>query len=151
VDKCDNTNHALILTIFGIAWQLLRRRSTPATKEAILMTEVKGTKELTELVDLPLTLAGIVVAARADGKIDVLDLPLLFGLAQTVGPALEGIGEVKAELADLSEAEAAALIAHIEAKWPALGSEKAKVVAAAGLKSAYALYQLVKAIQAPAA
>jgi hypothetical protein len=113
--------------------------------------EVKGTKELTEFLDLPLTVAGMIVDAKADGTISPADAALLFRLAPVIGPAIDGIGEIKSELSDLSEAEAAAVVAHVMAKWPALPSEKAKLVAAAGLKAAYANYQLVKAIQAPSA
>jgi hypothetical protein len=115
------------------------------------MGEEKGTKELTEFVDLPLTLAGIVVDARADGTISPADAALLFRLAPVIGPAIDGMAQIPAELADISEAETAALVAHVIAKWPGTGDEKAKAILAAGLKAAYANYQLVKAIQAPAA
>lgn len=113
------------------------------------MTEAKGTKELKELVDLALTGVEVGVKASADGKVDVQDLGLLLTLVPTVGPAIDGIGEIPGELADLSTEEAAELVAHVMAKL-AVDDAKAREVIEKALKAAAAVYALVKAIKAPA-
>lgn len=114
------------------------------------MTELKGTKELTEVVDLGLTIISVGQAAMKDGKIDVSDLGLLFQLVPAVGPALDGIGDIPAEVTDLSEAEAADLAAHVMLKL-SIGDEHAREVVAKSLSAAAAVYALVKAISAPPA
>lgn len=110
------------------------------------MEEQKSVKELKECLDLVLAGLEIGVKASADGKVDAQDLGHLLMLVPTIGPAMEGIGEIPAELADLSEAEAAELIAHVMAKL-AVEDEKARLVIGKGLKVLVAGYDLVKAIK----
>jgi hypothetical protein len=63
-----------------------------------------------------------------------------------VGPALDGSGQIPAELKDLSADEAAQVIAHVGAKL-GLENSKAMHIAEAALKVAASSYSLVKAIQ----
>lgn len=108
-----------------------------------------GTKEVKELLDLALTGVDVGVKASADGKIDAADLALLLQLVPTVGPAIDGIGEIPAELADLDAAEAADVVAHVMAKL-SIADAHARAVTEAALKAIAANYELVQAIRAPA-
>jgi hypothetical protein len=53
-----------------------------------------------------------VMAAKADGKIDVTDLPLLLPIVMELQPALAGISQVIPEVQDLDDAELADLIQY---------------------------------------
>jgi hypothetical protein len=108
------------------------------------MADVKETKEV---IDLGLTIAEIVHEAKKDGKIDLSDAALLMKLVPVAGPGIQGIGQVPAELADLSAEEAAELSAHVMAKL-ALDDPKARDIVEKALKAAAANWALVQAIQA---
>lgn len=112
--------------------------------------EAKSTKELTEIVDLGLGIISVGEAAMKDGKVDVSDLALLFQLVPLVAPAIDGMGEIPAEVADLSEQEAADLAAHVMLKL-SIGDAHAREVVEKSLKAAAAVYALVKAIKTPVA
>jgi hypothetical protein len=62
--------------------------------------------------------AGIktVVAAKADGKIDVADLGHLMILLPTLTAAYDGVENVPAQMLDMDDAEKADIIAHINAQ-----------------------------------
>lgn len=107
----------------------------------------KGTKELTEVVDLMLVMGQIVVEAKKDGKIGMEDVGLMLKLIPSLGPALDGIGEVPAEIKDLSVEEAEALAAHVIANLT-VDNEKARLIIEKSLKAAIAIYDLGKAIKA---
>lgn len=109
--------------------------------------EQKGTKELKELLDLALTGVEIAVDAGKDGHVGVEDLGLLLKLAPVVQPAIEGVGEIPAELADLSTEEAADVVAHVMAKL-AIDHAKARLVIEKALKALVANYELIKAVKA---
>lgn len=109
--------------------------------------EQKGTKELKELLDLALTGVEVGVAAQKDGHIGVEDLGLLLKLVPTIQPALDGIGEIPAELADLSTEEAADVVAHVMAKL-VIDDAKARLVIEKALKAIVANYELIKAVKA---
>lgn len=112
-----------------------------------VMTPQRGTKELTEAVDLILALIEVGVAAEKDGVIGWSDLPLLAKAIPSFGPAVQGLAEVPLEVMNLDNNEAKALIEHVMAKL-AITDGKAKAVLDAGLKALlanYALYQAVKA------
>lgn len=64
-----------------------------------------GTKELKELLALPLSIHMAYDLAMADGKLDLADLALLMGPAMKIGPALQGIDKVPGELKDMDDAE----------------------------------------------
>lgn len=75
--------------------------------------DVHNTKEL--LVFL-FVLGGAVKEAKADGKINALDLGLLLKVIPTVGPAFEDIDKIPGEFKDLEDAETAELLTLIGAK-----------------------------------
>jgi hypothetical protein len=112
------------------------------------MSEKKGVKELKEMIDLALAGVDVGIKASADGKVDVQDLSLLLSLIPLAGPAIDGVGEIPAELSDLSADEAAEVVAHIMAKL-SLGNGKAIRVAEKALKAALAVYMLVQEVKAP--
>lgn len=96
--------------------------------------EQKGTKELTEVVDLGLAGVDAFIKIKADGKVDLNDLPLALNFLTQIGPALDKIDQVPAEIKDLSVEEASALTAHVMAKL-SIGEEAAieKINAVFGL------------------
>jgi hypothetical protein len=110
------------------------------------MSESKGVKDLTDVIDLALAAVNVVQSAKKDGHIGVEDLGLVLQLIPLAGPALDGVGQIPAELKDLSAEEAAQVVAHLGAK---LGIEDSKAmhIAEAALKVAASGYSLVKAIQ----
>jgi len=115
------------------------------------MEEQKGTKELVEVVDFAMGLAKLGVDIGADKKVDMSDLGLALQripeLAGVAVMAFQGIGEVPMELKDMSEEEAAKLVAHVMGKL-AVEEPKARAIVEASLKASYAGYALVKAIVA---
>jgi hypothetical protein len=104
-------------------------------------------KDTIELIDGLLTSLEVIAGAAKDGKIGVEDLPLLLKLVPVVGPAVDGVGNIPAELADLSAEEGAELISHVMAKL-AIESEKARSVIEKALKALIAIQQLVQAVKA---
>lgn len=63
---------------------------------------VKNTSELLKLVT---TLANTISSVSADGKVSIMEYTSFLSLLPTIAPAIEGIGEIPAELADLDDAE----------------------------------------------
>lgn len=109
-------------------------------------TELKGIKEVKEAIDFGIAITHACIAIAADKKVDFQDAAQIVALMPAVGPGLDGIGEIPAELADLSAPEAAEIVAHVAAKLT-IDNEKAKVVAVAAVKAALANYELFKAIK----
>lgn len=118
---------------------------TPTEEKAAAPAPEVGTKELTEAVDLLLDTGLALKSALADGKVGLEDAVLLMRLVPKVGPALEGIGKIPAELKDLSAEEAEALAAHVMAKLT-VENKKARDLIEASLKLAVAAVSLVRAI-----
>lgn len=106
-----------------------------------------GTKELKDVLDLVLTTVEVGKLALADGKVGIEDMGLLLKLIPAVGPAIQGVNMVPAELADMDEAEAAEVVAHVMAKLT-IDDAKARAVIAASLKTLIAGYELVKSLKA---
>lgn len=65
----------------------------------------KGNKETKDVLALGFAFAKSYKAAKADGQINSMDLPLLISAFPALGPALEGASEVPAELKDLDLSE----------------------------------------------
>lgn len=103
-------------------------------------------KNLKEVIDLALTGVEVVVKAKQDGKLDAADLGLLIQLVPAVGPAIDGIGEIPAELKDLDSAEAQELVAHVMAKL-VIDDPKAVAIINASLKLVVGGLDLYKALQ----
>lgn len=106
-----------------------------------------GTTELKELLTLVLDGVAVGVDAAKDGKIDFADVPLVFRLIPDLGPAFSNVGQVPAELADLTQEEAADVVAFVMSKL-ALDDAKARAVIVAALKTLASGYELVQALRA---
>lgn len=104
-------------------------------------------KELKEALALVLDAASVVKKARADGHVDMADLPLLMGLIPDLLPAIEGAGAIPAELSAMDEASAADLIAFVASRY-VLEDAHARDLLDAGLKASFAVYHLIKVIKA---
>ena len=63
---------------------------------------VKNTSELLRLVT---TLANTISSVAADGKVSIMEYTSFLSLLPTIAPAIQGFGEIPAELADLDDAE----------------------------------------------
>lgn len=102
-------------------------------------------KETKEMLDLVLDTVSIGVDATKDGKIALDDAALLLRLIPSLGPAIQDAGKIPAELAQMSEADAAALVAHVMERL-AIQDEHARKVVDASLKAVAAVAHLVKTI-----
>lgn len=103
-------------------------------------------KETLEMVDGLLSVIDLVKKAEADGKIDLMDLPLILGVVPAIQPALDGAKLIPAELSHLSMEDAQSLVAHVMAKL-AINNAKAVLVINESLKTAVQIQSLVKAIK----
>lgn len=69
------------------------------------MAEKKDIKELKELIHFISSLAQAIASSLEDGKIGLTDLFKFFSVLKSAGPAFQGMGSMREEIADLSEAE----------------------------------------------
>jgi len=80
------------------------------------VSEVKGIKEIVEILDAAKTLAVMGKKIMADGKINLGDLPLFLDLLSkfsVLNAAYAGAGEAVEEVKDLSVEEAQVVIAKV--------------------------------------
>lgn len=103
-------------------------------------------KDLKELLNLILDGVAAGIKATSDGKIAIEDAALLLTLIPDLVPAVEGIGNIPAEVASMTEEDAANVVAFVSAKL-SLNDDHAKKIVDASLKAAVAAYSLVKAIK----
>ncbi len=110
--------------------------------------------QTTEAVDFVLDAVQTTQAALADGKINFSDIPRFLGLVPGAIKGIIGADQIPAELKDMDDAEAAALIQHVMDRLN-VTNERAQLIAAAAIKAIaadYALLQLIlnKPVPAPA-
>lgn len=124
------------------------KTETPVASEPVAAPVVAsaGVKELKEVVDLVLEVGAVVKSALADGKVGLEDATLVFRVVPKIGPALEGIKGIPAELKDLSVEEASELATHIMAKL-AVDDARAREIIEAALKVGVAILALGIAIE----
>lgn len=103
-------------------------------------------KETTEFVDGLLAIVDLGKKAGADGKIDLMDLPLLLGIIPVIGPAVDGVKLIPGELGHMSAEDASALVAHVMAKLT-INDAKAVAIINEALQTGIHLAALVKAIK----
>ena len=108
------------------------------------MTETNGIESLKVVLHAGAALEKMVVAAKADGKIDMNDFPYLMAAFPALMPLAGAYNNVLPELKDLSTEEAAQLIAYAMAEFT-IGDEKAKAFVEATLHFAAAGYEYYKA------
>lgn len=100
------------------------------------MTDPKmnyGLKETKEALDLVLAVYKAQGAVRADGKIDLNDLPHVMAILPVLSPGLDAVALVPKELGDLDSAEASELIAYVGSKL-VVDSPKAQIILAHSFK-----------------
>ena len=106
-----------------------------------------GIKETAEFVNLVVAIAGVIKGAGADGKVDTNDLALLIQVFPHLGSAVDGIGEIPKELADLDETEIKEIADKVEALVGDLAGEKYQEVADHAIKAAFEIYEIVKVLK----
>lgn len=72
---------------------------------------VKNTSEFLKLIT---TLANTISSVTADGKVSYLEYTAFLSVLPTIAPAIDGIGEIPAELANLDDEEYGALVLQIQ-------------------------------------
>ncbi len=109
------------------------------------MSENKGVKELSEVVECCVAMVNCGIIVAKDKKVSLDDLPALMSVIPKVIAAVEGVKEIPAEIHDLSTAEAGEVIAGLAAGL-AIENEKAKLVVQASLKTMLAVKELVESV-----
>lgn len=105
------------------------------------MYSIENTKEV---LGLGFAVAGALKNAKADGKLGLEDVVYVMPIIQAAGPAVDKIGEVPKELADLSANEVEELMLYARGKLGEVISDDAlKVKIEKGLKAALAIGELV--------
>ena len=78
------------------------------------MKETHGIKNTKELIKLAADLASVLKQAKEnDGKIDLKDLPLVIGLSNSFGPAIDDANLALEEIRDLDSDEVKELINYL--------------------------------------
>lgn len=112
--------------------------------------EKLGIKETLEVIDFGMAVSGgVFESLKNDGKITFGDMTNFTQAAMTITPAFENIGQIPAELKDLSAEELGVIQNHIVAKLPDIG-EKWMVVARESLQIGISAQRIVQAFKAPA-
>jgi len=73
------------------------------------MASVKNTKEL---IAFAFSMGEAIADSYADGKISIMDAGHFIGVFSKIGPALDGLADIPAELSDLDDAEIADIMAY---------------------------------------
>lgn len=107
---------------------------------------MKTVKESKEVIALVIATANAINDARADGKIDYKDTALILPIIPKIGPAIDNIGEVPAELADLDPTEAAELVAQLQSDLN-IGSDEVKQLIGSSLKWIAATVQVLNDVK----
>lgn len=110
------------------------------------MGETLGIQGTKSVVHLAIMLVMTVEKAKADGKIDVSDIGLLFNLIPAIGPGVEGAKAFPKEMSDLSADEVAELSAFVMSELT-IDDAKAKLVIEKALKLVGSSVELIAAIK----
>ncbi len=119
--------------------------SAEVAAPAVEPAPVVGVKETLEALDLALVAAKVLREVLADGKISIIEMLAFLKIRSAIGPAIDGLGKVPAELKDLSPSEVSEIVAHVMAKLD-VGNSKAIAIAEASLGVIAAAVKLEKAI-----
>ena len=107
----------------------------------------KPITETLELISLIACLGQTIQQARSDGKVNMMDLGSLMSLIPKVGPALDGVEKIPAELKDLDEQEQEQLLSTIARDLNLLTDDpRILEIAAASLKVAGSVLELWRAV-----
>lgn len=102
----------------------------------------KSIKELKEVLLLAVDVVNSALMVAKDGKVGLDDLGAVLKLIPMIGPALDGAGEIPAELKDIDDAEAAELVGAVVGRL-AIEDEKARLVVEKALKLLQCVLELV--------
>lgn len=108
------------------------------------IAEAIGVQNVVEIIQFGAAVAKAIKEAKADGKIDLKDVGLLFPVAPLVVPMIDGIGQVPKELGDLDDSELAVLLAEVGKALGAESNAKLALQIKAGLKFAHAGYEFYR-------
>lgn len=117
-------------------------------KEEKLMDQKVGIEGTKSVLLLVITGVNTIKSAKADGKIDLNDLGLVLSLIPKIQPAIDGIGEVKTEISDLSMEELAELSTFVMVELKITDGSKASEIIGHSLKLIGNIVSLVKSIKA---
>lgn len=107
----------------------------------------KGTKELGEMLKFVCALADGIGEAAKDGSVTLGDAAHLIPLLYKLPSAADGIAEIPAEVADLSQDEVAALVAMIKDELD-LPQDKLEMAIEDALEIGIKIYALVQKLKA---
>ncbi len=103
----------------------------------------QGIKEIKELVKFVIEFGEAIDLAMADKKFEMSELSLLIAPLMQVGPAFEGLDKIGGELKDLSEEEAAELVAYVRDELE-LSNDKIEFVIEKALELGVTIYEFIK-------
>jgi len=106
-----------------------------------------GITNTLEVVALFSSLGVAFNGAKADGTINAADLGQLINIVPTIGPAIEGIGEIPAELKDLEPAEIETLKNRVISVVGQISGEKATRITSKSLTAGLAILDLILEIR----
>jgi hypothetical protein len=102
-----------------------------------------GINETKDVVLAAVALGNAVSKSLEDGKIGISDVGSFVGAVTALPAALAGIGQVKAELADLDDAEKAELLAAVKSHFD-IADDKVEAIVEDSLKLVVALHGFVR-------
>lgn len=105
--------------------------------------EKRDIKETKEMLKLLLTLAEAIAGSLEDGKVGFSDMLRFFGALRAVGPAVKDIGNMAAEIADLSKEEMAELEQYVVAEFD-IANDILEGYIEKGLQATLLVLELVK-------
>ena len=104
-------------------------------------------KETNDLLSFVGAFATTSAAVLQDGKVSFIELAAYFEAATLVKPAIDGIAQVPAELADLDDSEKALLVSNFADRFD-LPNDKAEVLTEKGLELGLSIAQFIAEIRA---
>ena len=114
------------------------------------ITKQATVEELKDIISLTLSLVECSFLVYSDGQLNLSDIGAIWSVVEKVGPAVVGIGQIPAELADLSKEECDELIQYIMDELADVASDKAATILYATLKAFKACYEVYLAVEATA-
>lgn len=112
-----------------------------------MSAEKAGVQEFKQCIDLTLAVVALGLDVAKDGKVGLDDLGSVVKVLPFIAPAVEGMGQIPAELWDLSGEEVSELVSHVVVTL-AVDDVKAKLILEKSLKVLASGFELFKAIQA---
>lgn len=106
-----------------------------------------GIQETNDLLTFVGSFASTSAAVLEDGKVSLFELALFFESATLVKPAIDGIKQVPAELADLTDEEKKVLVENFATRFD-LPNDRAEALTEKGLALGLSLVQFIAELRA---